>query len=888
MMKRRAFVSTYSVPALHRDSGSKRLFDLMRLMRARGWEVTFAAAAGIYDEVDARRLRRLGIAVYDAETIDLAALAASARFDIALFAFWQIAEQMAPLFRTQSPDTRIVVDSVDVQFVRDARRAFRTGASGGPTALLGADYGDEIVGELNVYAAADCVLTVSEAEAELIGSLIHDRGLTHCVPDSEQPEAASVGFEERAGMLFVGSFQHPPNADAVRYACEEILPLIPEDVRRAHPLYVVGDALDETVRAYADGVDHVRLVGWVPSLAPYYESARVVLVPLRYGAGTKRKVIQALMANVPLVSTSIGAEGLDLEDERHFLLADDAATFAASTERLLQNRALWERLASAPTDVAARHSEEAVAEALFQAFDAALAREPKPAFLLQAPRGQLNRRILYHAAQKVAPKIESLLDELVAPDATVAVAHEGLLELLRLPGRKVLPVFHDVPKTEDGMLAALDQSIADGAEVLVVPNISLWWNESFNALQPAIRDRFPEIASDETCTVYRLQESLTPRVEAPTYAPQPAATSDETDTLEVIAFYLPQFHPIPENDAWWGEGFTEWRNVSKALPLFDGHYQPHVPSSLGSYDLRNPEVREAQAELARSYGITGFCYYHYWFSGKRLLERPFAEVLESGKPDFPFCLCWANEPWSRRWDGRENEVLQPQSYSEEDDHRHIDALLPALLDERAITVDGKPLFLVYQGRELPDPARTIEIWQEAAQTAGLAGIHLVSVETGWDEGWDASQVGFDGKVLFMPQFSILGRQPRLEIGPGSTRIYDYQQVWRALADPPPVDYRRYECVCPSWDNTARRGNDAWVIHNSSPEAYEEWLELAIRRTLEQPGPDRLVFLNAWNEWAEGAHLEPDQLHGVAYLEATRRAIRKATSTIGSAAKGVPA
>ena len=236
----------------------------------------------------------------------------------------------------RSPDTRIVVDSVDVQFVRDARRAYRPGPSGGPAALLGSDYGDEIVGELNVYAAADCVLAVSQSEADLLGSLMNDRTLVHCVPDSELSVAGQPGFEQRRGMLFVGSFQHPPNADAVRYACQEILPLVPEELRREHPLYVVGDSLDETVRASAEGTDHVRLVGWVPTLSPYYERVRTVLVPLRYGAGTKRKVIQALMAKVPMVATSIGAEGLHLEHERDFLLADDAASFAVAIERLLE------------------------------------------------------------------------------------------------------------------------------------------------------------------------------------------------------------------------------------------------------------------------------------------------------------------------------------------------------------------------------------------------------------------------------------------------------------------------------------------------------------------------------------------------------------------------
>jgi glycosyltransferase involved in cell wall biosynthesis len=851
----------------------------MRFMRNRDWEVTFVAAAGIHDEMDARRLRRLGVVVYDGELIDVEALATRERFDIALFAFWQIAEHIAPLFRAYSPDTRIVVDSVDAQFLRDARRAFRAGPSGGPVALLGSDYGDQIVGELNVYATADLVLTVSQAEAELIGSLVNGRTLAHSVYLSERLEAGTAGFEARSGMLFVGSFNHPPNADAVRYACEEILPLVPEELRREHPLYVVGDSLDETVRGYANGTPHVRLVGWVPALTPYYERVRVALVPLRYGAGTKQKVIQALMANVPLVATSIGAEGLHLEHGHGFLLADDAPSFAAAIEGLLRDRLLWERVANATTDVTERHSEEAVADALFTALDDVLARDPKPASLPRSSRQQLNRRILYHAAQKLVPDIERVLDRFVAPDATIVVAYEGLQELLRLQGREVLPFPDEAPRTEKDVLAVLGRLARKGADVLVVPSVSLWWNEAFNAIQPAIRNGFREVANTDACAVYDLKRRPFEVEQLSTngHGLNTGSAADSPDALKLIAFYLPQFHPIPENDTWWGEGFTEWHNVASARPLFEGHQQPRLPSNLGFYDLRLPEVREAQADLARAYGITGFCYYHYWFSGEQLLERPFDEVLASGRPDFPFCLCWANEPWSRRWDGQEHDVLQPQSYSEEDDRRHIAWLLPALRDERAIHVDDKPLFLVYQGRELPDPSRTIEIWQKAAREDGLAGIHLVSVETGWDEGWDARQVGFDGKVLFQPQFSILGRQPRLELGPEATRVFDYQEAWRALADPPPVGYERYECVFPSWDNTARRGDDSWVLHNSSPEAYQNWLELAIRRTLERPRRDRLVFLNAWNEWAEGAYLEPDQRYGLAYLEATRRALERASA-----------
>jgi lipopolysaccharide biosynthesis protein len=355
------------------------------------------------------------------------------------------------------------------------------------------------------------------------------------------------------------------------------------------------------------------------------------------------------------------------------------------------------------------------------------------------------------------------------------------------------------------------------------------------------------------------------------------------DAVRLIAFYLPQFHPIPENNRWWGPGFTEWTNVAKARPLFPGHYQPHIPADLGFYDLRLPETRAAQAALAREYGVAGFCYWHYWFDGKRLLERPFNEVLASGEPDFPFCLAWANEPWSRRWHGRPEDVLQPQHYGgPESDRAHIRWLLGAFQDRRYLLVEGKPLFLVYRPEELPEPRCTTEVWREEATRAGLPGLHLVAIESHFNRGWDPIAAGFDAGLLFQPRFDLqapyyngfhklkrvwrrLRKEPVLY-------YYDYQEIWPLLAQPDPAPHRRYESVCPGWDNTARRGEGARIFHNSTPAAYKAWLCQAIERAQQQPAEHRLVFINAWNEWAEGNHLEPDLRFGHGYLEATREAL----------------
>lgn len=352
--------------------------------------------------------------------------------------------------------------------------------------------------------------------------------------------------------------------------------------------------------------------------------------------------------------------------------------------------------------------------------------------------------------------------------------------------------------------------------------------------------------------------------------------------VRAIAFYLPQFHPIPENDRWWGKGFTEWTNVTKARPNFEGHYQPHLPADLGFYDLRVPEVRELQAEMAGEYGLHGFCYYHYWFGGRRLLERPFNETLSSGRPDFPFCLCWANENWTRRWDGGENQILMAQRYSDEDDRNFIRSLFPAFEDRRYIRINGKPLLIVYRADILPDAGRTAVIWREEMKNAGLGEIYLCLAQTCGV--LDPRPYGFDGAVEFPPHGTTVKKLDAQidKINPNfAGAICDYVCNATGMIHKPKPDYTLFKTVMAGWDNTPRRQDNGLTFINSGPEAYEYWLVGAVEHMIANyQGDERMVFINAWNEWAEGAHLEPDRRYGRRYLEATRNVLNVARGNNG--------
>jgi lipopolysaccharide biosynthesis protein len=349
----------------------------------------------------------------------------------------------------------------------------------------------------------------------------------------------------------------------------------------------------------------------------------------------------------------------------------------------------------------------------------------------------------------------------------------------------------------------------------------------------------------------------------------------------VVAFYLPQFHPIPENDRWWGAGFTEWTNVARARRRYPGHYQPRLPGELGFYDLRLAETREAQAALAAEYGVSAFCYWHYWFgNGRRLLERPFEEVLASGRPEFPFCLGWANQTWSGIWHGAPDRVLVEQTYpegGERDFRAHFEAVLPALMDPRYLRIDGRPLFFVYEPGDLPQPQRFLDLWRSWAVDAGLPGIFFVGRTETAER---SSSADFDA---FTPE-----RVPSRILAPREW----FRRLARKVGVPPVRSYRRFSetmplgiadgpslpMVMPGFDNTPRSGAGGVVLHGAEPTMFQSQVARAVAHVAEeQPAGRRVVFVKSWNEWAEGNYLEPDRRYGRAFLEALAEGIAEGSA-----------
>jgi len=354
--------------------------------------------------------------------------------------------------------------------------------------------------------------------------------------------------------------------------------------------------------------------------------------------------------------------------------------------------------------------------------------------------------------------------------------------------------------------------------------------------------------------------------------------------IKPIAIYLPQFHPIPENDEWWGKGFTEWTNVTKARPRFKGHYQPHLPSDLGFYDLRLEESRLAQESLAKEYGIYGFCYYHYWFNGKKMLQEPIERKLKNSKEDFPFMLCWANENWTRAWDGQDKEVLMLQDYNDDDDIKHMTYLCDTFFnDPRYIRHEGKPVFIVYRPKLFKNLNKTLETWRSIAKEKGIGELHLGYMQS-FDYFEDPQILGFDFAVEFQPKFDIILNSENKLIKKILKIRNKFKSKKKISEEDKIIDFKKFTenqikkefktnvspSLTPMWDNSARRKTNAYIFKNSTPAIYGNWLSHIIKNYPWNKNSEKFLFINAWNEWAEGNHLEPCQKWGMKYLEATKK------------------
>jgi glycosyltransferase involved in cell wall biosynthesis len=536
MRSRRALVISPRLPEFDRESGLLRVLHVIEMLQHRGWEVTFGCLRMPTDpERYARVLEQRGVEVH-APLGKLEQVRDVDGFELAIVAFWHVAEHFLPELREAAPSTRVVVDSVDLHFVRDIRERFRVRDESGPSQLE-TDQAGELIRELNTYAAADAVLTVSQKEADLINDLTGLDDLALTLPDTEELEPSPVPLSQRRGILFLGNFLHAPNLDAASYLCEEIIPRLDAALLSEHEVSIVGTNAGEEVRDLAAGLPHTKIVGWVPSVIPYLNSARVSVVPLRYGAGTKRKIVQALMVGTPTVTTSVGAEGLGIRDRREALIADDPAELAAGIERLLQRRIAWRRLARRGRRHILRLHGRAAVEARFdQVLEALLARRARPAPVKPvADDGTVDDGIVRKPdyAELIRQVHERVQSEVPA-GAKVLIATRGDDAFLALEGRSGWHFPRDrdgkyaghYPADTDAVIAHLEELRSEGATHLVLPRPSFWWLDHYKGLRTHLDHAYREVRSDQQAIIYELAGEATP--------PSAPADSEDGVTSEVL------------------------------------------------------------------------------------------------------------------------------------------------------------------------------------------------------------------------------------------------------------------------------------------------------------------------------------------------------------------
>jgi glycosyltransferase involved in cell wall biosynthesis len=514
MKRRRALVISPRLPEFDRESGLLRVLHLIEMLQQRGWEVTFGCLRMPTDpERYARVLEQRGVEVH-APLRKLEQVREVDGFELAIIAFWHVAERFLPELREAAPSTRVVVDSVDLHYVREARERFRIESGAGP-GQLDTNQAGEMVRELNAYAAADAVLTVSQKEADKINDLVGQDHFALRLPDTEELERSPVPLSKRRGILFLGNFLHAPNLDAATYLCEEIVPRLDPELLSEHEVSIVGTNAGEQVRDLAAGLPHAKIVGWVPSVIPYLNSARVSVVPLRYGAGTKRKIVQALMAGTPTVTSSVGAEGLDVRDGREVLIADDPDEFAAGIERLLRRGRTWRGLARrGRRHILRLHGRVAVEACFDQVLEAILTRRARPGAVKPVTEdGTVDDGIVRKPEYaELIRQVRERVSTEVPAGAKVLIASRGDDAFLALEGRSGWHFPRDAdgryagyyPADTEAVIAHLEELRSEGATHLVLPRPSFWWLDHYEGLRAHLDLACREVRSDEQAIIYEL------------------------------------------------------------------------------------------------------------------------------------------------------------------------------------------------------------------------------------------------------------------------------------------------------------------------------------------------------------------------------------------------
>jgi hypothetical protein len=536
----RALVISPRLPEFDRESGLLRVSHVIEMLQRRGWEVTFGCLRMPTDpERYARDLEQRGVEVH-APLRKLDSIRDVEGIDLAIIAFWHVAERFLPELREAAPSARLVVDSVDLHFVRDMRDQLRTQNGSGP-GQLGTSHAGDLIRELNTYAAADAVLTVSDKEAGLINDLTGRDDFALTLPDTEELARSPVPQSKRRGILFLGNFLHAPNRDAAEFLCEEIVPRLDPSLLAEHEISIVGTEAGKQVGDLTAGLPHMKIVGWVPSVLPYLNSARVSVVPLRYGAGTKRKIVQAMMVGTPTVTTSVGAEGLGIRDGREVLIADDPSEFAAAIERLLQRRLGWRALARrGRKHILGLHGRAAVEARFDRVLEVVLARRPGPAPVKSTADDGIVRKPEY--AQLVRRVRETVQSE-VPEGGKVLIATRGDAGFLAIEGRTGwhFPRGRDgeyaghYPKDSDAAIAHLEELRAEGATYLVLPETGFWWLEHYKDFRTHLDLAYRQIRSDEHAIVYELTGGVA--------ASPPPASPEDAVTPELVRRLQPPALP---------------------------------------------------------------------------------------------------------------------------------------------------------------------------------------------------------------------------------------------------------------------------------------------------------------------------------------------------------